>query len=98
MFAITSISNTALAGDQHVRFRRRHRIDQFFDLLHRLALEHWREARLRELQSLLKFFGFLSQGLRFAKERLFFERFLDEAEQLFRRIPFADEMEGAALD
>ena len=35
---------------------------------------------------------------RLAEERLFLERFLDQAEQFFRRVRFADKMIGAAFD
>ena len=36
--------------------------------------------------------------MRLAQERLFLQRFLDQAEQLFRRVRFADEVIGTALD
>ena len=92
------LADSAFARDQDIRFRRRHRVDQLFDLLHRLALEHWREAHLCYLQSLLEFFGLLPQFLRFAKKRLLFQCLLDEAEQFLWRVGLANEMIRAAFD
>ena len=92
------LADTALAGDQHICFRRRHRVDQFLDLLHRLAFEHRRKARLGQLQSLLEFLGFLTQRLCLFEERLFLQGLFDQTEQFFRRVRLADEMIRAALN
>ena len=45
-----------------------------------------------------KFCAVLAKLDRLPQERLFFQRFLDQAEQLLRRVRFADEMICAALD
>ena len=92
------LADAALAGDEDVRLGGRHRRDQLVDLLHHLAFENRREPRLGLGEALLQVLGRLAQLERFPEERLFFERFLDQAEQLFRRVGFTDEMIGAALD
>ena len=92
------LARAAFARDQHVGFRRRHRADQFVDLLHRFAFENGSETRLHHLQTSLQLLRLFTEFFRLAQQRLLFQSFLHQAEQLFRRVRFADEMESAALD
>ena len=92
------LAHTTFSYDEHVGVRRRHRIYQFFDLLHHLAFENRREPCLSDFQALLELLGFFPKFFRLLYERLFFQGFLDQTEQFFRRVWFADEMVGTALD
>ena len=73
------LAHAALAGDEHIRFRWRHRVDKLLDLLHCLALEYRGESRFRDLEPLLQLLRFLAQLFRLAKQRLFFQRLLHQA-------------------
>ena len=66
------LAGAALPGDEDVGLRRRHRIDQIVDLVHRLAREYRRESRLHELEALLELFRLLAKLVALADERFFF--------------------------
>ena len=59
------LANAALARNQDVCIRWRHRADQFLHLLHGFAFENGRQSCLRQLESLLQLLGFRAQLLRF---------------------------------
>ena len=92
------LAHTALAHDEHVCFGRRHRVDQFVDLLHHLAFENRRQPRLGDFQAFLELLRFFPKFFRLLQERLFFQRLLHQAEQFFRRVRFADEVVSASFD
>ena len=92
------LAHAALAHNENVGIRRAHRVDQFLDFLHRLALKNRYRARFCDFQTLFELLCFLPQFLRFPKQELFLQRFFHKAEQLLWRVWFADKMERAAFD
>ena len=92
------LTDTALAGDKHVRVRWRHRADQLLQFLHHLAFEYRGEPRLRQLQPLLQLLGFFAQRLRLLQKRSLLQRLFHQAQQFLGRIRLAYKMKCAALD
>ena len=92
------LAHAALAGDEHVGFRRGDLGNEVFNLHHAPVLEHRRELRLGALEEGFERLGFLAQARRLAHQFLLLEGPLHERKKLLGGVGFGDEVKGPQLD